>query len=198
MSTTNRMPKTTPWQAVQQIPIKSATIRQSETSLWHVHYYTTNRTNGDRAEQNSDRIGRKMSENDENLFPWQRPLRDSNQILQQSSTLVGLPAGEKTGKIVHILFEQIEPERVVKTGSSFGSQNQPRSLRMVPFDRRQNFLHFLCPRPCAYLASFLSYGEKMKFRKKKVGFHGSVPWKIKNRGSDWSSTATAEPNVKTV
>ena len=98
MSTTNWMPKTTPWQAVQQIPIKSATFRQSETSLWHVHYYTTNRTNGDRAEQNSDRIGRKMSENDENLFPWQRPLRDSNQILQQSSTPVGLPAGEKNGE----------------------------------------------------------------------------------------------------
>jgi len=47
MSETNRVPKTTPWQAVQQIPIKSATIRQPETSLRQLHDYTANRTNGD-------------------------------------------------------------------------------------------------------------------------------------------------------
>jgi len=61
------MPKTTPRQAVQQISIKSATIRQSET----------NRTNGDWAIQKSRPVRRKMSENDENLFPWQRLLRDN-------------------------------------------------------------------------------------------------------------------------
>ena len=67
-----------------------------------------------------------MSENDETLFPWQRPVRDSNPILQQSST----PA-----KIGRVLFEQIGPEGVVQTGNSFGSQGRPRSLRMVLFDR---------------------------------------------------------------
>ena len=46
MSATNRMPTTTPRQAVQRIPNKSATIRQPETSLRQVYNYTTNRTNG--------------------------------------------------------------------------------------------------------------------------------------------------------
>jgi len=35
---------------------------------------------------------------------------------------------------------------------------------------------------------------KNKFRRTKVGCHGNVPWKFKNRGSDRSSTAIAEPN----
>ena len=81
-----------------------------------------------------------MSENEENLFTWQRPLRDSNPIWQQSLTPVGLSAGEKTAKIGCVLFEQIRPEGVVQTGSSFGSQGHPRSLRMVPLDRIQNCL----------------------------------------------------------
>jgi len=55
-----------------------------------------------------------MFENDENLFPWH-----SNPILQQLSTPVGLPSGEKTAKIGRVLFEQIGPEGVVKTGSRF-------------------------------------------------------------------------------
>ena len=46
MSTTNRVPTTTPRQAVQWIRNKSATIRQSATSLEQVYNYTTNRTNG--------------------------------------------------------------------------------------------------------------------------------------------------------
>jgi len=76
-----------------------------------------------------------MSENDKNLFPWQRPLRDSNPISQESSTPVGLPAGEKTAKIGRVLFEQLGLEGAVQTGSSFGSQGHPRSLWMVPFDK---------------------------------------------------------------
>jgi len=51
---------------------------------------------------------------------------------------------------------------------------------MVPLDRRQNFLHFLFPGPCAYLASFWSYGGKTKFQKTKVGCHGNVQWKFEN------------------
>ena len=35
-----------------------------------------------------------------------------------------------------------------------------------------------------------------KFQKTKVACYGNVSWKIKNRGSDWSSTAIAEPNVE--
>ena len=46
MSTTNWVPTTTPRQAVQWIRNKSATIRQSATSLEQVYNYTTNRTNG--------------------------------------------------------------------------------------------------------------------------------------------------------
>jgi len=80
----------------------------------------------------------------------QRPLRDSNPILQQSSTPVGLSAREKNG--------------VVQTGSSFGSQGHPKSLRMVPFDRRQNFLYFPFSRPCAQ--DHVS-GVVLEFRRKK-------------------------------
>jgi len=36
--------------------------------------------------------------------------------------------------------------------------------------------------------------KKTKFQKTRVGCHGNVPWKFENRGSDCSSTATAEPN----
>jgi len=46
------------------------------------------------------------------MFPWQRSLRDSNPISQESSTPVGLPAGEKTAKIGRVLYEQIGPEVV--------------------------------------------------------------------------------------
>jgi len=62
-----------------------------------------------------------MSENEESLFPWQLPFRDSNPNSQESSTPVYLPAGEKkTAKVGRVLFEQIGPEGVVQTGSSFG------------------------------------------------------------------------------
>jgi len=92
-----------------------------------------------------------MSKNDKNLFHWHRPLRDSNPISQQSSTPVGLPAGEKAAEIGRVscgvlyFFEQIGLEGVVQTGRRFGSQGHPRSLQMVQFDRRQNFLYFPFP-----------------------------------------------------
>jgi len=53
-------------------------------------------------------------------------LRYSDPISQESSTTVGLPAGEKTAKVGRVLFEQIGPA-VVLTGSNFGSQGHPRS-----------------------------------------------------------------------
>ena len=62
----------------------------------------------------------------------------------------------------------------------------------MPFDRKQNFLHFPFPSPWAYLASFCSYDEKTKFHRTKVGCYGNVPWRFKNRCSDRSSTAIAE------
>jgi len=51
-----------------------------------------------------------MYKNDENSFPWQRPLSDSNQILQQSSTPVGTPAGEKLVRLVAYFFSKAEPK----------------------------------------------------------------------------------------
>ena len=134
-----------------------------------------------------------MSENDENLFPWQRPLRDSNPISQESSTPVGRPAWEKTAKkIGRVLFEQIWPDGVVQTGNSFGSQGHPRSLRMVSFDKRQTCLHFLVP----ISRRFGATAKKRYFIKRKLVCYGNVFWKFENRCSDRSSTAIAEPNVE--
>ena len=105
---------------------------------------------------------------------------------------------KKTAKVGRVLFEQIGPEGVVglQTGTSVGSQVHPRSLRMVPSDRRQNFLHFLFPVvPCSYLASFLSYGEKNEISEKESWLPWQRPLKIRKLPcSDRSSTATAEPN----
>jgi len=122
----------------QQLYIKSTTIQQIKL-MESEHNKIVSRSDG------------KCPKMTKKLFPWQRPLRDRNLILQQSSMPVALPPEEKTVKISHILFEQIEG--LVQTGSSFGTQGHPRSLRMVPFDRRQNFLYFLPTELYAYLAS---------------------------------------------
>jgi len=103
----------------------------------------------------------------------------SDPVSQESSTSVGLPAREKTAKVGRVLFEQIGPQGVVQTGSSFGSEGYPRSLRMVPSDRRQNFLHFLFPGPRAYLASFWSYGEKNEISEKESWLPWQRPLKIR-------------------
>ena len=58
-------------------------------------------------------------------------------------------------KISRILFEQIGLEGLVQTRSSFGTQGHPRSLRKVPFDRKQNFLYFLPTELYAYLVIVL-------------------------------------------
>ena len=86
----------------------------------------------------------------------------------------------KTEKVGRVLFEQIRPERVVQTGSSFGSRGHPKTLRMVPLNRRLNFLHFLFPRPCAYLASFWSYGEKNEISENESWLPWQRPLKIRN------------------
>jgi len=108
-------------------------------------------------------------------LPWHRPSRDRNPISQQSSTPVALPAAEKKVKIGRVLFEQIGPEGLVQTGSSFCTQGHPPSLRMVPFDRRQNFLYFLFPRSYANFASFWGYGINTRLQKTKVGCYSNVP-----------------------
>ena len=129
MYATNRMPKRTPWQAVQQIPIKSATIRQSETESMTSPlgaYCATNRTNGDWAIQKQRPLRRQNIRKWQKLVPMATSLRYSDPISQESSTTVGLPAGEKTAKVGRVLFEQIGPA-VVLTGSNFGSQGHPRS-----------------------------------------------------------------------
>ena len=157
MSTTNQMSKTTPRQAVQQIPHQirnNLTIRNESMTC----PYTTNWTNGDWALQNSTQIRRKMYKNDENSFPWQRPLSDSNLILQQSSTPVGTPAG---GKLVRFeknwwdwsrTFSAKRSRRSSTNQKQFWLSGHPRSLWMVPSNRRQNFPCFLSWGVCAYLA----------------------------------------------
>jgi len=114
-----------------------------------------------------------MSENDENSFPWQRQLSDSNPMFAAVINASRPASWRKNGedRSRSLLFEQIGAEGVVayKAEAVFGSPGHPRSLRVVPSDRRQNFLHFLFPGPCAYLASFWSYGEKKRnFKKRKL------------------------------
>jgi len=82
----------------------------------------------------------------------------------------------------------------VQTGTSFDSQGHPRSLWMVPFDRRQNFIYFLFPGPHAYLASFWSYGEKNEISENESWLPWQRPLKIRKSRFRCSSTATAEPN----
>ena len=91
---------------------------------------------------------------------------------------VGLPVGEKKANIGRVLLEQITPEEVVQTGSSFGSQGHPRLLRTVPFDRRRNLQYFLFPGPYAYRASFWSYGEKNEISENESWFLWQRPLKI--------------------
>ena len=50
---------------------------------------------------------------------------------------------KKMPKIGRVLLEQMELQVPVQTGSTFGSQGHPRSLRTVSLDRRQNVLYFL-------------------------------------------------------
>jgi len=133
-----------------------------------------------------------MSENDENLFPWQRPLKELNPISQHKSTCisVGLPAGEKTAKIGRVLYEQIGPE-VVQTGSSCGNQGHPRSLKSVPFDRRQNFLYFLFRNHICISRVILELGlrrkneiaqnnKKLSYRRGTGRAMRSVSWNLAN------------------
>ena len=87
-------------------------------------------------------------------------------------------------------------EGVVQTGSGFGCQGHSRSLRIVPFDRKQNFLYFLFPGPCAYLASFWSYGEKNEIAEKENWLLWQRLWKIRKSRFRSSSTAIAETNGK--
>ena len=75
-----------------------------------------------------------------------------------------------------ILFEQIGPERLVQTGNSFGSQGHPKSLRMVPFDRRQNFLYFLFPGPYNnwFSGTMPSYCMTVLWRRRRSKVHSSL------------------------
>ena len=48
----------------------------------------------------------------------------------------------------------------------------------MPFDRKQNFLHFPFPSPWAYLASFCSYGEKNEISENESWLLWQRPLKI--------------------
>ena len=101
---------------------------------------------------------------------------------------------KKMAVIGYILFEQIGPKGVVQTRSSFGCQGHPKSLRMVPFDRRQNVLYFPCPGPYACLPSLWSFGKKRNGnvpRKIEVEIVHLQPWR--NRMVTRSSAIAQEP-----
>ena len=119
------MRTTSPRQAVQLIPNKSATIRQSATSLWQVYHYTVQQV--ERLESQHNRNSAPSGENVriwQKLFQRQRPLRDGNPV-----SPVGLAAGDKkTAKIGRVLVGQIRPEGVVQSGSSFCNQGHQRSI----------------------------------------------------------------------
>jgi len=170
MSATNRMPKTTPWQAVQRIPIKSATIRQSETSLQQVHYYTTNWTNGDWAIQKQRPLRRKMSENDENLFPWQRPLRNGDPVSQESSTPVGLPAGEKNGEGRSRTFWADRTRRSSTNRNKFWLSGSPEVITDGAIRQKTKFPTFSFPSSTVFLSRvvFELRRKKRNFGKRKL------------------------------
>ena len=113
-------------------------------------------------------------QNDENLFP----LRDSNQISQESSMPVGLPVGEKKGEHRSRTAGANHAGRSSANRKQFGSQGHPRLLRTVPFDRRRNLQYFLFPGPYAYRASFWSYGEKNEISENESWFLWQRPLKI--------------------
>jgi len=115
-------------------------------------------------------------------------LGDSNPILQESSTPVNLPTGEKTAQVGRVVFEQIGPEAVVQTGSSFGSQNHPKSLRMVPLDRRQNFLHILFPRTMCLSRIVLELQRKNEISENKSWLPWQRPMKIRKLRFSHSGT----------
>jgi len=142
----------------------------------------------------ASRSGRKCPKMTKILFPLATSLEGSQHNLQHKSTPVWLPAWEKTAKIGRVLFEQIGLEGLVQTRSSFGNRGQLMSLRMVPFDRRQNFLYFLFPGSYATSHHFGVTAWKLNFRKRKlVATATSLRW-IENRRSDHSSTDIAKPN----
>ena len=72
-------------------------------------------------------------------------------------------------------FELIGPEEVVQTGISFGSQGHSRSLRMVLFDSRQNFLYFSLWGMCLSRVVLSLRRKKTKLQKTKIGCYGNVP-----------------------
>ena len=101
----------------------------------------------------------------------------------------------KTAKIGRVLFEQIGPEGLVQTGSSFCTQGHPGSLRMVPFDRRQNFLYFLPTELYAYLVSFCRRHEN-EIAENRNWLLWQRPLRDQKSRFRSSSAATAEPNAE--
>jgi len=88
----------------------------------------------------------------------------------------------------HLRVDQIGLERLLQTGCSFGTHGYPRSLRMVPFDRRQNFLYF---HKTNYMTISSCFGvSAWKRNCRKNWFLWQRP--LRNH----SSTAIAEHNVE--
>ena len=164
------MPTTTPRQVVRRISNKSATIRQSTTSLRQVYNCTINRTS---------RSGGKCA----------KMTKICSLEGSQPNFVAIIYAGRpiicrKKTQIGRVLFKQIRLEGVVQTRSSFGNQGHPRSLRLVPFNRRQNFPYCLFPEPYAYLKKQKLVVMATFLEKSKIEVHLLT----------YLLTAIAEPN----
>jgi len=104
-----------------------------------------------------------MSKNDENSFPWQRQLSDSNPMFAAVINASRPASWRKNGedRSRSVLFEQIGAEGVVAyKAEAVLALRVTRGRYGWCHPTEENFLHFLFPGPCAYLASFWSYGEK--------------------------------------
>ena len=180
------MPTTTPRQAVQRISNKSATIRHTATTIQQL--------------ERSQSITEIEFDLAENVRKRQEcvPVTSSHGGSQPNfAAIIYAGRRKKRWRSVVYFLSKYDRKKIVQTGNSFGNHGHLRSLRMVPFDRRQNFLYFLFSGPHAYLVLFWSYSIKTILQKMKVGCYGKVPWKFENRGTDRSSTAIAGPNGET-
>ena len=194
MSATNRMPKRTPWQAVQRIPIKSSTIRQSETSLRQVHYYATNRTNGDWAIQKQRPLRR------QNVRKWQKLVPMATSLEVQRPNFAGIiydgrpTSRRKNGEGRSRTF-WANRTRSSTNQKQFWLPGSPEVIADSDTRQKTNFPAFSFLRTMCLSRVVLKLRRKKRnFRKRKLVAMATSFEKSKNQGPDRSSTAIAEPD----
>jgi len=123
-------------------------------------------------------------------------LGDSNPILPQSSTPVGLPAGEKNDENRSRTFWVDRTRRSRRSGTNrkqFRLSGSSEVITNGATREKRKFPTFSFPGttcPSGVVSELRR--KKTKFQKTKVGCHGNVPWKFENRGPYRSSTVIAE------